>query len=327
MADDFYKILGVNRDASVEAIQKAYRKLARKHHPDVNPDDKTAKKRFQEIQHAYDVLNDPKKRELYDRFGPNFEQAGMGGGPQPHGGGGRPGAGPQGFENVDFSEMFGGGGGGAGGFADFFQQFTRGAQQPRGGPQQRRRRTMNELERGADVEAAVEIPFEVSITGGEQELALSRGDKVDTIRVKIPAGIEDGKKIRLRGQGQPGPAIGTDAGDLLVTIRVAQHPYFSRRGENLYVKLPVTLLEAAEGAKVDVPTPIGTVALRIPPGSTSGTKLRIRGHGVKSKSKPEPGDLFAELQVMLPKFDEDELAWLRASAEKHPLEPRDKLRW
>ncbi|MBL8827295.1 MAG: J domain-containing protein [Planctomycetaceae bacterium] len=322
MADDYYKTLGVARDASAEAIGKAYRKLARKHHPDVNPDDKTAKKKFQEIQHAYDVLNDPKKRELYDRFGPGFEQAGAGASP---GGGGWPGAGgmPPGAENVDFSQIFGAG---AGGFGDFFSQFTRGAQgRPGNG---RRRRTMHELERGADVEAEVEIPFTVAILGGKQALTLNRGGQAETITVTIPQGIEEGKKIRLRGQGQPGPVAGTDPGDLLVTIRVGSHPFFSRKGDHLYVKLPVTLREAAEGAKVDVPTPQGTVSLRVPPGTSSGAKLRVRGHGVHAKGKSEPGDLYAEVQIVMPpQLTEHDLEWIRKLDERHPTTPREKLKW
>jgi len=330
MADDYYKALGVAKTASAEEIQKAYRKLARKFHPDVNPDDKAAKKKFQEIQQAYDVLNDPKKRELYNQFGAGFEQAGAGGGPRggpfnwnAAGGGGAPGGGS--YDDIDLSQIFGGaGGGGGGGFADFFSQLNRGQRGGNG----RRRRTMSELERGADIQAEVEIPFNVAVLGGDTEFGLQRGDKPETVRVKIPAGIDDGKKIRLRGQGQPGPVAGTDAGDLLVTIRVGSHPYFTRKGQHLYVRLPVTLLEAAEGAKVDVPTPQGTVSLRVPPGTSSGAKLRVKGHGVAAKGDLEAGDLYAEVMIVLPpNLSEHDLAAIRTMNAEHPVHPREKLRW
>ncbi len=187
---------------------------------------------------------------------------------------------------------------------------------------------MHELERGGDVEAEVEIPFTVAILGGKQALTLNRGGQSETITVTIPQGIEEGKKIRLRGQGQPGPVPGTDPGDLLVTIRVGSHPFFSRKGDHLYVKLPVTLREAAEGAKVDVPTPQGTVSLRVPPGTSSGAKLRVRGHGVHAKGKSEPGDLYAEVQIaMPPQLTEHDLEWIRKLDERHPTSPREKLKW
>src|SRR6185437_171617 len=138
----------------------------------------------------------------------------------------------------------------------------------------------------------VEIPFNLAVTGGETELVLSReGSPNETVKLRIPACIDDGKKLRLRGRGEPG-LNGGPRGNLLVTVRVASHPFFTRRGDHLYVRLPLTLLEAAEGAKIDVPTPKGTVSLRVPAASSSGTKLRIKGHGVAAADRP-PGDLFA----------------------------------
>jgi curved DNA-binding protein len=329
MAEDYYKTLGVNRDASQADIQKAYRTLARKFHPDVNPDDKTAKKKFQTVQAAFDVLSDPSKRELYDRYGSSFESVAAGGGPRP--GGPRPGpAGPGGAEDFDFSQFFderftgggGGGGGGPGGFADIFSQFRR----PKGAAEGRRGRAAAN-QRGADVAAAVEIPFTMSVSGGEAQIALTRGDgKAETLSVKIPAGIEEGKKIRLRGQGEPAPAGGTP-GDLLITVQVTSHPFFQRRGDNLHVRLPVSLLEAAEGAKVDVPTPGGTVSLRVPPGTSSGTKLRVKGHGIARKGQPT-GDLFAEVEIILPpKLEAKDLESIRQIEAEHPYQPREKLRW
>ncbi len=163
--------------------------------------------------------------------------------------------------------------------------------------------------------------------GGEAHLTIHRpSGRTDTIAVKIPAGIEDGKKIRLRGQGDPG-VDGATPGDIFLTIRVNPHPCFDRRGDHLYVKVPVTLAEAAEGAKIDVPTPHGAVSLRVPPGTSSGTKLRIKGRGVTRKGQP-PGDLLADVQIVLPKqLDEQSLDLIRQVAAKHPMNPRTELRW
>ena len=321
MAEDYYKVLGVERGAAQTDIQKAYRKLARKFHPDLHPDDNAAKQKFKEVQQAYDVLNDEKKRQMYDRFGADFERAGAAGG-NPFGGSGpqwtRAGGGGQG--GFDFSEMFGGGGAGGIDLGELFGQFGGGGGMGGGG-----RRSRAARGKGADVESEVRVPFQLSITGGEMPLRLMRSDgESEELKVKIPVGIEDGKRIRLRGKGEPG---GGGAGDLYVTVRVEAHPFFHRRGDNLHLKLPITLGEAAEGAKVDVPTPTGTVSLRVPPGASSGMKLRIKGHGVAPAGKPA-GDLFAELQIVLPsKYTEDELDVIRKIDAKHKLQPRRDLTW
>ncbi|HET6880947.1 MAG TPA: J domain-containing protein [Pirellulales bacterium] len=314
MAEDYYKSLELNRGASQTEIDKAYARLARKYHPDVNPDDKDAKKKFQEIQAAYDVLKDPKKREMYDRYGSAFEQAGQaGGGPR----GGATWTHNVGPEDFDFAQFFGGEM--PGGMGDIFSQMRRGR-----GPQRRGRSAQTA---GADVEAEIEIPFNLAVTGGETQLTLSRaGGESETLTVRIPPGIDDGKKLRLRGRGEPG-TNGGPSGNLLVKIRVAPHPYFTRKGDHLYVRLPVTLVEAAEGAKVDVPTPKGTVSLRVPAGSSSGTKLRIKGQGVATPNHP-PGDLYAEVQIMLPgKLDDAALGQIREIAARYPQDPRRDLRW
>lgn len=326
MADDYYKTLGISRDASAADIQKAYREMARKYHPDLHPDDKTAKKKFQEVQTAFDVLNDATKREQYDRYGSAFEQMGRGGGAP----GGQQGpytwtSGAPGGEDFDFSQIFGGGGGepGGGGFADIFSQFRRGGGRAAGAG-------AGSTRRGNDVASEVQIPFTTAVQGGEVQLNLERasGD-VETLTVKIPAGIEDGKKIRLRGQGEPGPRKGTP-GDLLITVHVAPHPHVHRRGYNLDVKVPVTLAEAALGAKIDVPTPQGTISLRLPPGTSSGTKLRVKGHGVPQKNG-ERGDLFAEIQIVIPKpLDEKSQELIRqldAHWSSQPADPRRDLKW
>jgi len=323
MAEDYYKTLGVSRNASQDDIQKAYRELARKYHPDMNPGDKTAKKRFQEVQDAFDVLNDSKKREMYDRYGSSFETMGAGG-PRGAGWGPGPGGGAGGFgaEDIDFTQFFGDRFGVEPGvdLGDIFGQFRRRSGRAQGRPTRGRGR-------GADVQAEVQIPFTTAITGGEVELEVRRpGGKSPKITVQIPAGIEDGKKIRLRGQGEPSPGEGA-VGDLLITVRVAPHACFRRRGNHLHVQVPVTLAEAALGSKIDVPTPKGTVALRIPAGTSGGTKLRVKGHGVAPENG-QAGDLLAEIVIVLPdEIDEASQEMIRGLEERYTQAPRANLEW
>lgn len=327
MAEDYYKTLEVSRDASAADIQKAYRKLARKYHPDLNPDDASAKTKFQEVQRAFDVLNDPSKRELYDRYGSSFESMGAGAaGSGPRGGGGGRYTWSNAGEEIDFSQLFGQRGAGAdpsGMFGDIFTQFRRA-----GGGGARRARP--QPSRGEDATAEITIPFHTSVTGGETHVSLHSPDgQVETLAVKIPAGISDGKKIRLRGKGLPGPD-GTP-GDLLVAVHVSPHPWYTRKGNDLEVRVPVTLAEASLGAKVDVPTPRGTITLTVPPGSSSGKKLRIKGHGVAT-SKGEKGDLYAELAIVLPPSLDEESLDLVKKLDEHlnaqaPQQPRKDLRW
>ena len=314
MAKDPYKTLGVERSASAEEIQKAYRRLARKYHPDKNPDDASAKKKFQEVQSAFDVLRDPEKRERFDQFGEAHDQMG--------GGSGGPkwtySTGPQTYP-FDLNDVFGGaaGGEGGGGFADLFKQFRRGTGQRRG----------TVPARGADLKHEFTVPFATAVLGGEAVLSIRRaGGNTETIRLKIPTGIDDGKKIRLRGQGEPGQA-GAPPGDILVTVRVSPHPHFRRTGKRLDVRVPVTLAEAALGAKIDVPTPQGTISLTVPPGTSSGARLRIKGHGVRPRDGA-PGDLFAEIQIVLPAgLSEEERQKLADVSNAHPQNPRAELRW
>jgi DnaJ-class molecular chaperone len=324
MATDHYATLGVSKSASPEEIQKAYRKLARKYHPDMNPDDATAKKKFQEVQSAFEILSDADKRKRYDQFGPEFEH--VGGGPA---GGGRGGwrytnsSGPQTypFDINDLGDIFGGGPGveteGAGGFADLFKHLNRGRSGKRAAA----------ASRGEDIKHEMEIPFATAILGGEAAISVQRADgDVETIKVKIPAGIEDGKKIRLRGQGGQGSGNGT-AGDILLTIHVSPHPHFHRAGSRLEVRVPVTLAEAAQGGKIDIPTPHGVVTLTLPPNTSSGKRLRIKGQGVKLANQP-PGDLLAEIQVVLPsELTDAERQQLAEISNHRPQNPRSELRW
>jgi curved DNA-binding protein len=317
MPQDFYHTLGVNKDASETDIQKAYRRLARKHHPDLAEDKLMAKEQFQKIQHAYDVLSDPEKRRLYDQLGPNFEsysQAKRG----PFSGGTPPG-GPM---DIDLGDLFGRGGARGASMEDLLKQFGmhgRGAGQPQFGdepPPTPTRETQEE----------VTVPFNTAVLGGQHQLQLARdGAASESITMKIPAGIEPGQSLRLRGQGPAGR--GGKRGDLLVTIRIAPHPHFERRGNNLRLVVPISVHEAVHGAKIDIPTPHGIVSITVPPVSSSGKLLRLKGMGIKPAGKP-PGDLIAELQIVLPSQmsteQKDALGdWALAIQD----EPRRNLAW
>ena len=314
MAEDLYQVLGVSRSADKDEIQKSYRKLARKFHPDMNPDDKSAQEKFKRIQEAYDVLSDDQKRSAYDQYGHDFENVRAGG--QWQGGG---------FDGMDMEQIFGGGGAGGfkGGFGDFFEQILGGGGGMHGGgrPHRQPRHV-----RGGDIRHKVDIPLNTAVLGGKTEIGVSNATGVERVSVSIPAGVETGSKMRLRGQGQPSPT-GGPSGDLILELNVASHPYFTRRGRHLELKLPVTLGEAAFGAKVDVPTPGGTIELTVPAGSGDGTRLRIKGQGVRD-SKGDAGDLFAVVQIKLPKhMDEQSQELLEKFESRNPLDPRESLVW
>ena len=311
MADDHYQILGVSRTATSEDIQKAYREMARKYHPDLHPDDDAAKEQFKKVQTAFDVLNDPSKREMYDRYGSSFEGVGAGGG----GGGWSPQGQAGGFQSggeVDLESLFGGGG-----FADLF-----------GGGKRRTRR--NPRTPGEDITANIRIPFQLAIDGGKTEVRFERDNKHETLSITIPQGLPDGSRMRLRGQGRPGRGGGA-AGDLLLEVNVEQHAVYHREGDTLAVSLPISLSEALEGAKVDLPTPWGTISLRIPEGTSSGKKLRAGGMGVRHANGSK-GDLIAEVQIVLPVSDDeaasrallDSAKIVEASVQK---DPRAAIKW
>ena len=302
--DDYYQVLGVSKTASREEIQKAYRQLARKYHPDLNQSDpKGAKEKFQKVQEAFDVLGNPEKRQVYDQFGVSPDQMGSGGGQGPFQwsfGGGSPGRKTNfNFNNLDdIMHMFGGGFGGA-----TPDEFFNAGRQPR---------------RGRDVETALSIPFALSITGGKVDVQV--GGR--TVSVTIPVGIEENKKIRLPGLGEPDPN-GGGSGNLFITVHIDEHPCFRRQGNNLYVDVPLSLKEAIFGTKIDIPTPKGNVTMTIPAGTSSGMKLRIKQCGVGGT-----GDLFAILQVVLPKKWSDADKVLLEKLQTEPEEPiRGKLRW
>lgn len=290
MARDYYEVLGVGRDASAEEIQQAFRKLARRHHPDVNRDP-AAEERFKEINEAYQVLSDPKTRQRYDRFGPDFrqipedydERVGAGAGGFPGGGfrrgGGFPGGGVRGG---DVSGGFGGEGGIN--IEDLLGGMFGGRY---GGARP-----------GADQEAELPLSVEEAYRGGRREISLGEGSFARDYTVNIPAGVSDGQRIRLAGQGGRG-RDGADAGDLYLVVRIRPDRRYRLSGRDITVDLPITPSEAALGARVPVDTPGGTVQVTVPPGSSSGRRLRLRGQGMPNP-KGTPGDLYAEVRIMVP---------------------------
>ena len=368
---DYYQVLGVKRGASAADIRKAYRRLARKHHPDVNPGDKSAEEKFKQIQQAYDVLSDPKKRKIYDQYGFYSEQFKPGAGPPP---------GYEGFDfgGFDFSDL-GGRGRGASFrdiFSDFFSGFGFG-----GGPAAE---PPTEPQRGHDLEYHVEAGFWEAIRGGVKKISISRLEacsacrgsgtasgpqscsacggsgrvqqqsgrmrftlpctrchgsgrtrticrqcngegrlqRLETIDVRLPAGAGDGARLRVPGKGNAG-INGGAAGDLYIIVHVRPHEFFERRGDDIYTVVPVTVSEAALGAKVEVPTIDGRSVLRVPAGTQSGQRFRLREKGVQSARTGRRGDHYVEVRIVLPKvMDERQKEILRGFSKLTREDPR-----
>lgn len=304
---DYYAILGVPRDASAEDIKKAFRKLARKHHPDVAKDKKTAEAKFKEINEANEVLGDPEKRRKYDQLGMDWDQ--------PHAA--RPG--PSGAGGHEFN--FGGTG-----FSDFFEQYFSGASRY-GFPEDMHPGGRSRSHRGGDIEGDILVTLEEAMHGALRPISLQMADprtgQVETheFQVRIPPGITDGKRIRVPGQGEPGSG-GGPAGDLYLRVRHAAHPDFHTEGADLFHDLEIAPWEAVLGADVSVPTLDGRVKLRIPPGSANGQQLRVRGRGLPKGKSGERGDFHAVLSVQLPETlsDEERALWeqLRRVSRFHP---------
>jgi curved DNA-binding protein len=303
---DLYGLLGVARGATEEEIRKAYRKLARKYHPDVNPNDRKAEERFKEISLAYEVLSDADKRARYDEFG--MQGLAQGFDPEQARAYARW---SQGARRSPFSETFSSS-------ADIDlddllgSMFSGGARRPRGPA------------RGRDAEGDIEIDFLDAVRGGEVRVQVAgRG----TLRVKIPPGAEDGTRIRLAGQGDAG-AQGGPAGDLYLRLHVRPHAFFRRDGSDVSLDLPVTLPELVLGASIEVPTPDGPVTMKVPPRSQNGRKLRLRGKGAPKLGTSERGDLYVRLVAELPESDDPKLEAL--AKELEPLyrgrDPRARLR-
>ena len=379
---DYYGVLGVARDAKADEIRKAYRKLARKYHPDLNPGDKAAEERFKKVQEAYDILNDSKKRQVYDQYGfysDNIPPGGPGAGPGA--GAYEPG---MGFGGFDFSEYMNQGGradrsAGTGAFRDIFSQFF-GGQRGEGagtGP-----------EKGSDLEYGLNIDFWESIRGTQVRLNIVRqetcdtcggsgsvggattvcpecdgtgnvtqmagamkfsltcprcdgkgrlrnvcptchGDgrlsKSDVVEVRIPPGAQSGSRLRVPGKGNAGRS-GGPAGDLYITIRVNPHPFFVRDGDDIHIRVPVTVSEAGLGAKIEVPTIDGRALLKVPQGTQNGQKFRLREKGVMNTRKDKRGDEIVEVIIHAPKVqDERTKELLRELSQVNPEDPRQEM--
>ncbi|MBI2684771.1 MAG: DnaJ domain-containing protein [Acidobacteria bacterium] len=390
---DYYETLGIARDASADDVRKAYRRLARKYHPDLNPGDKAAEEKFKSVSEANDILGDDKKRKMYDQVG-YYSEGGFPGGGNPYAQGG-PGMGFGGFDFSDFLNQqqagSGGGrrrqanhegfsGGGAGGFRDIFSQFF--GQQGRGAPQQ------SGPEKGSDLEYTLTIDFWQSIKGTQARINISRQDtcttcngtgtgssgpitcpecngsgnvtqtagamrftlgcprcggtgklqsacptckgegrlpRMDFVETRIPPGVSTGTRMRIAGKGNAGTG-GAPAGDLYINIRVDEHPFFEREGDNIEIIVPITVPEAALGAKIEVPTIDGRALLKIPMGTQNGQKFRLREKGVYNARKETRGDQIVQIAVQPPKAnDERTRQLLRELAELHQEDPRAEM--
>ncbi len=311
---DPYRVLGVARDADEDAIRSAYRKLARELHPDVNPDNPAAEERFKSVSEANAVLSDPEKRKAYDEFGEVSFQSG--------------------FDAAEarrardaFGGRFGGysnsgyGGSGAAGFEDLLSNLF-GRSGPGRGSLRRR---------GADLEARVDLDFLDAARGCEQRFQVSRptqvgGQRSESVTVRIPPGVADGGQIRLRGKGGEGLG-GGPSGDLIATIRVRPHPLFRREDRDILLEVPVTISEATSGTKVEVPSLYGRVTVTVPPGTDSGSKLRLRGKGVPHPSGGPAGDFYVVIKICVPKdLDDTTRGQLAEIAADNPSDLRGALK-
>lgn len=299
---DYYKTLGVDRNASQKDIQKAYRKLARQYHPDINPGDKAAEERFKEINEANEVLSDPEKRKQYDEMDRYYQQYGSWPGTGYAGAAGTAGAGGRRthyrtVSEEDLNDLFGG----SAPFSDFFETYFGAGPGARRGRATSRARGETRAPARQDVEAEVVVTLPEAYKGATRVLELTAPDgSTRRLEVKIPPGVDEGSRIRIAGQGQTGPG---GRGDLYLRVHMAPDPRFTREGTILHTRVDVPLAEAVLGGEVQVPTPDGRrLLLRIPPGTEEGTALRLRGQGMPILGEPEKrGDLYADIHVVIPK--------------------------
>lgn len=298
---DLYRILGVSRNASDDEIKSAYKKLVRQYHPDLNPGDDKAEEKFKEVAVAFEVLGDKKKRQLYDEFGmaslrPNFDEQ-QARAYQSWGGGGSPFGGMEFDMGNIFEQIFSGAGARGGGFG----------------------RSTPRPAKGQDIESTITVDFMEAVLGAKKEIRLNKPGgssgglsyqtETVTLEVNIPPGIKEGSRIRLSGQGAPGMRGGV-AGDLFLIPKIRPHHLYTREDYNLKLDLPLTLHEAYSGTQVDIPTPTGTVSLKIPAGAQGGQKLRLRGKGVAAHRNREAGDLIVSLNIRMPEGDNPRIAEL-----------------
>ena len=291
MPRDHYEVLGLSRTASEDEIKKAYRKLARQHHPDRNPGDKKADASFKEVQEAYSVLSDKEKRKKYDQFGFAAEMPNMGQGPAGFDFGSA-GFDPGAFDSADLG--------------DILRRFGMGGEE---GPARRGKRQRRPAQ---DQEAEANIPFLTAALGGRISLEIGG----QTVELKVPAGVEEGKRLRLGGQGPGG-------GDLYLRLHIEPHPYFRREGNSIVLDVPLSLPEAALGTRIEVPTIDGQrLTVKVPPGASSGSRLRLRGKGITG------GDQYIEIKVVVPKVEDSRGRELvEELARLHPQTPRAGLEW
>jgi DnaJ-class molecular chaperone len=302
MAVDLYEILGVPKDAPADKIRSAYRKLAKTNHPDLNPGNKAAEERFKSVASAYDILSDPAKRARYDngeidatgaeRPPPFYSQHAEG----PRGQKYRYG---RSFTDADDGEDF----------SDFFSDLF-GRREAGGGPGLRMR--------GRDRLYSLEVPFLDAVRGTTSRLTLPDGKSMD---VRIPPGIEDGQILRLKGQGGPGIG-GEPAGDALIEVHILPHPFFTRSGRDILIDVPVTVAEAVLGGKISVPTPTGPVNVTVPPQSSTGTRLRLRGRGIPARGNRPAGDQYVTLKIVLDHTDDALATLLRDYKPRPDFDPR-----
>ncbi len=297
-SNDFYQLLGVDRSATADEIRKAYRKLARKYHPDVNKDDDAATK-FSEVQEAYDTLSDAEKRKMYDQYGSAGPQGGFRGDPRRQQAGG-------------FGGGYGGGGFGGGGvdFSDFFNEAMGGrGGQSRSAPSQK----------GQNIETTITVTFMTALKGGSEEVQTADGSAT----VKIPAGMESGKTLRLKGKGHQGMGGGPN-GDFMITVTVGGHPMYQRRGLDVEMDVDVSIVEAALGTKLSLPLPLGgSVDMKIPGGVSSSQRLRVKGKGAKA-SEDKIGDFYAVIHIVAPADLDDESKELLEKLGERIPNPREE---